>query len=191
VWYTTIWIFNPHDATAHVELSFLRRDQSNDPPAAVQSVEVTPGQVMQIDDAIATLFSVQGFGAIHAVSDVPVLLFSRIYSKATGQEDRDSSGQAFAAIPAERAIGTDQETDLIGLTNLVGGDFRYNVALPATRSGSASNCDPAPDTAGFPAPSICSRTSRSSSRSTTCSTTTSARATTSGCARRAVPGTGG
>jgi len=132
VWYTTIWIFNPHDATAHVELSFLRRDQSNNPPAAVRSVEVTPGQVVQIDDAVATLFNAQGFGAIHAVADLPVLLFSRIYSKAAGQEDRDSSGQAFAAIPAERAIGTGQETDLIGLTNLVGGDFRYNVAFVET-----------------------------------------------------------
>lgn len=37
VWYTTIWIFNPNDVPAQVDLSFLRRNQANDPSALMDS----------------------------------------------------------------------------------------------------------------------------------------------------------
>jgi len=132
VWFTTIWIFNPNEAPVEVQLSFLRRDQPNDPSALVDTVLVGPGEVVQIDDAVATLFGVQEFGAVRATSPLPVHVFSRIYSKAAGLDERDSSGQAFPALPADLAIGTDQHVDLIGLTNLDGGDFRYNVGFVET-----------------------------------------------------------
>ncbi|RLE27097.1 MAG: hypothetical protein DRJ65_03850 [Acidobacteria bacterium] len=131
-WYTTIWVFNPNEGPAEVEFSFLRRNQSNTPSDVTSSITVGGGVVVQIDDAVTTMFGVQGFGAIRAVADVPVHLTARIYSQATGQEERDSSGQAFAAVPAQRAIGSGEESDLIGLTNLVGGDFRYNVGFVET-----------------------------------------------------------
>lgn len=131
-WYTTIWVFNPNGGPAEVEFSFLRRDQANNPSDVTYNVVVAPGEVRQIDDAVTTMFGVEGFGAIRAVASLPIQLTARIFSQATGQQERDSSGQAFAAVPARRSIGTGEETDLIGLTNLVGGDFRYNVGFVET-----------------------------------------------------------
>lgn len=131
-WYTTIWVFNPNEEAVEVEFSFLLRNQSNNPSDVTDTIEVDPGEVVQIDDAVTTLFGVQGFGAIRAVADEPVYVTARIFSQATGQEERDSSGQAFAAIPEGRSIGTGEGTDLIGLTNLEGGDFRYNVGFVET-----------------------------------------------------------
>ena len=41
-------------------------------------------------------------------------------------------GQYFAAVPAGLAIGVGQSTDLLGLTKLDGGAFRYNVGFVET-----------------------------------------------------------
>lgn len=131
-WYTTIWVFNPNEGPAEVMFSFLRRNQANDPGEVTHSMVVQPGAVAQIDDAVTTMFGVEGFGAIHAVADLPVHVTARIYSKPGGHGERDSAGQAFVAVPAERAIGAGDEVDVIGLTNLVGGDFRYNVGFVET-----------------------------------------------------------
>lgn len=131
-WYTTIWVFNPNDGPVEVEFGFLRRNQSNNPSAITETIVVDPGQVVQIDDAVTTMFGVQGFGAIRAVADEPVHVTARIYSQETGQDESDSSGQAFAAVPAERSIGVGEDADLIGVTNLEGGDFRYNVGFVET-----------------------------------------------------------
>jgi hypothetical protein len=131
-WYTTIWVFNPNHVPVEVVFSFLRRDQSNTPSDLTETIVVASGEVVQIDNAVSTLFGVQGFGAIRALADEPVQMTSRIFSQSAGQQERDSSGQAFAAVTAQRAIGTGEETHLVGLTNLVGGDFRYNVGFVET-----------------------------------------------------------
>ncbi len=131
-WYTTIWVFNPNDGPVEVEFSFLRRNQSNNPSAITDTIVVDPGQVVQIDDAVTTMFGVEGFGAIRAVADEPVHVTARIYSQETGQDESDSSGQAFAAVPAARSIGVGEDADLIGVTNVEGGDFRYNVGFVET-----------------------------------------------------------
>lgn len=131
-WNTTIWVFNPNEGPAEVEFSFLRRNQGNTPSDITHTMVVNPGEVAQIDDAVTTMFGIQEFGAIRAVADVPVHVTARIFSKETNQQERDSSGQAFAAVPAPRAIGTGEESNLIGLTNLVDGDFRYNVGFVET-----------------------------------------------------------
>ena len=131
-WYTTIWVFNPNQGAVEVEFSFLRRNQSNTPSEITHTIVVGSGEVVQIDDAVNTMFGIQGFGAMRAVADEPVLVTARIYSQGMGQQERDSSGQAFAAVPAQRSIGTGEESDLIGLTNLEGGDFRYNVGFVET-----------------------------------------------------------
>lgn len=131
-WYTTVWVFNPNPGPTDVEFSFLRRDQNNSPSDITHTMTVNPGEVVQIDDAINTMFGVNGFGAIRALADDPVHVTARIYSKTTGDQERDSSGQAFAAVPAGRSIGNGEETDVIGLTNLIGGDFRYNVGFVET-----------------------------------------------------------
>ena len=131
-WYTTIWVFNPNQGAVEIEFSFLRRNQSNTPSDITHTMVVGSGEVVQIDDAVTTMFGIQGFGAIRAVADEPVLVTARIYSQATGQQERDSSGQAFVAVPAQCSIGSGEESDLIGLTNLAGGDFRYNVGFVET-----------------------------------------------------------
>lgn len=131
-WYTTIWVYNPNDGPAEVQFSFLYRNQSNNPSDITHGMVVDPGEVVQIDDAVTTMFGIEGFGAIRALSNEPVYLTARIYSQANGQSGRNSSGQAFAAVPAERAIGTGDESDLLAVTNLVGGDFRYNIGFVET-----------------------------------------------------------
>lgn len=137
-WYTTIWVFNPNNVPVEVVFSFLRRNQSNTPSDLTEYIVVESGEVVQIDNAVSTLFGTEGFGAIRAFADAPVLMTSRIFSRTASQQERDSSGQAFAAVPAQRAIGTGDETHLIGLTNLVGGDFRYNVGFVETTGNEIS-----------------------------------------------------
>ncbi len=134
-WHTTVWVFNPNDTAANVEFSFLRRFQYNDPSAITSPMTLNPGEVREIDDAVFTLFGLHEFGAMRAVSDVPIHMSARIYSQGTDEEARDSKGQFMAAIPAEQALGEGETTDLLGLTNIEGGDFRYNVGLVETTGG--------------------------------------------------------
>jgi hypothetical protein len=131
-WYTTIWVYNPQDLPVEVELSFLRRNQANDPSEMTHTIQVDAGEVVQIDNAVTTLFGVQGFGAIRAVATEAVHITARIYSKEAGLDERDSTGQAFVAVPEHESIGVGEAAELIGLTNLEGGDYRYNVGFVET-----------------------------------------------------------
>ena len=131
VWYTTVWVFNPNTTAVTAQFSLLLRNQANDFPSNASRV-VQPGAVLQIDDAVTTLFSVQGFGAIRVQADKDLHVVARIYSKAAGKGDRDSVGQFFAAVPASLAIGLGQTADLLGVTKVAGGDFRYNVGFVET-----------------------------------------------------------
>ena len=131
-WYTTIWVYNPQDLPVEVELSFLRRNQSNDPSEMTHTIQVDAGEVVQIDNAATTLFGVQGFGAIRAVATEAVHIIARIYSKEAGLNERDSTGQRFVAVPEHESIGVGEAAELIGLTNLQGGDYRYNVGFVDT-----------------------------------------------------------
>jgi hypothetical protein len=132
-WYTTIWVYNPWDIPTEVEFSFLLRDQSNDPADIIYRTQVEANTVLQIDDAVNTMFGMQGFGAIRIVASEPIHVTSRIFSQESGDQERDSSGQAFFAVPEHQSLGVGMEADLIGLTNLEGGDFRYNVGFVETR----------------------------------------------------------
>ena len=131
-WYTTIWVYNPQDVSVEVELSLLRRNQANDPSEMTHTIQVDAGEVVQIDNAVTTLFGVQGFGAIRAVATEAVHIIARIYSKEAGFDERDSTGQAFIAVPESESIGVGEVAELIGLTNLEGGDYRYNVGFVET-----------------------------------------------------------
>ena len=131
-WYTTIWVYNPQDLPADVEFSFLRRDQSNNPSDVTHTIRVDAGEVVQIDNAVTNLFGVEGFGAIRAIATEAVHMTARIYSKQAGLEERDSTGQAFVAVPEHESIGAGEAVELIGLTNLDDGDFRYNVGFVET-----------------------------------------------------------
>lgn len=131
VWYTTVWVFNPNDTEVTAQFTFLRRDADNSSPATATRV-VKAGEVLQIDDAVNALFSVQGFGAIRAQAEKDIQVVARIYSKASGEEERDSVGQFFAAVPAGLALRLNDTADLLGLTKVPGGDFRYNVGFVET-----------------------------------------------------------
>ncbi len=104
-WNTTIWVFNPNEDPVDVDFSFLHRNQSNNPSDVAHTMMVGAGEVVQIDDAVTTMFGVQGFGAIRALADAPVHVTARIFSKGQGQQNSDSAGQAFAAVPAQLSIG--------------------------------------------------------------------------------------
>jgi hypothetical protein len=76
-----------------------------------------------------------GFGALHVVSDQKLLVNSRIYSKPSGGDLRDTVGQFFAAIPASFAIGSGQSTTLLGVYQTspqADSQFRYNFGFVET-----------------------------------------------------------
>ena len=79
IWYATAWVFNPNSAAVTVTFSLLLRNQENTSPSTY-TVSVGTGAVMQIDDAVATMFGVQGFGAIRVQADAEVYAAARIYS---------------------------------------------------------------------------------------------------------------
>ena len=51
---------------------------------------------------------------MRVTSSLPVVVNSRIYSVPPGQGEEMSTGQFFAAVPAEFAIGTGQSAELLG-----------------------------------------------------------------------------
>jgi hypothetical protein len=115
-WYTTVWIHNPTESVANVQLTFLVRNQTNPAPTGVYDDTVSPGDTRRYDNAVQTLFGLtDAFGAIRVTSTESLVVTSRIYSLPVGGEDQDSTGQLFTATPASFAIGAGQSTELLGV----------------------------------------------------------------------------
>ncbi len=138
-WYTTVWVHNPNDSDATVRFTFLERNRSNTSPLSFDDT-VPANSVRAYNDAVSTLFGVEEFGAIRVLSDVPIVVVSRIYSQ-TGDSERDSAGQFLSGVPASFAIGLGEATDLVGVRQHTPADswnFRYNYGLVETAGGSAT-----------------------------------------------------
>lgn len=139
-WRTDVWIFNPpSNPPATVTVSFLQRDTANPTPPTA-TVEVAPGQVREIADAVLELFGKDdAYGALRFVADVAVIVTGRIYdanvptSKGTG-----TAGQLFVGLPASLAIGAGQSTDLVGLAQESGGVWRSNFGFVETTGAAAT-----------------------------------------------------
>jgi hypothetical protein len=138
-WYTTIWVHNPNDTDATVRFSFLERDRSNSSPLVFDDT-VPANSIHKYNNAVFTMFGVEKFGAIRVVSDVPLVVASRVYSQ-SGESEADSVGQFLPGVPATFAIARGETTDLIGVrqhTPPESWDFRYNYGLVETAGAAAT-----------------------------------------------------
>jgi hypothetical protein len=138
-WYTTLWVHNPNSSPANVQFFFLERDRSNTSPSVFND-SIPPGDTFRYDDAVATMFGVEKFGAIRVVSTERLVVNARIYSQAPGAEPGDSQGQFFAGIPASFAIGSGESTDLLGAYQTAPksqSQFRYNFGFVEVSGGPA------------------------------------------------------
>jgi len=138
-WYTTVWVHNPGTTQAAVQFFLLERDRDNTAAQPYNDV-IQPGDTVRYDDAVATMFGVERFGAIRVVSDRRLVVNSRIYSQAEGESPSDTLGQFFAAVPAGFAIGAGESTQLLGAYQTspkAESQFRYNFGFVETSGAHA------------------------------------------------------
>ena len=139
-WYTTLWIHNPSEATAKIDIYFLERNVANpSPPVAHDSIGAM--QTRRYANVMADLFRLDKFGALRVVSSVPLILNARVYNLPSGGEDRDTRGQFYAGVPASFAIGSGQLTSLLGVYQTSpkpDSQFRYNFGWVETSGGNAT-----------------------------------------------------
>jgi len=135
-WRTTLWIYNPGSTPANCKIELLLRNQTN-PAPAWYNVTIPPGDTVRYDDAIWTLFNIEGYGALRIISSHDVVVNSRIYNQ-EGLEISDTQGQFFSAIPSSMALGAGEDTDLLGVNQASDEDFRYNFGMVETAGHSVA-----------------------------------------------------
>ncbi|HNX48971.1 MAG TPA: hypothetical protein PLS53_02220 [Thermoanaerobaculaceae bacterium] len=138
LWRSDIWIFNPSTRdNAAVDVFLLVRDQANPSPAS-RVVTVQPGETRFLHDVVLETFGSNNVaGALRLTSNVPVVVSGVTYDAnvTVANKGTGASGQSFAAIPADFAIGARGHTDLVGLDQDgagVSGAWRSNLALVET-----------------------------------------------------------
>ncbi len=136
-WRTTLWIANPGATAADCQVQFLPRGDSNASPAGTYNVTVPSGDVVRFEDAVWTLFGIEGYGALRVVSSEDVVVNSRIYNQ-QGSDVSATQGQFFSAIPASFAIGAGEYTDVLGVDQAPDGNFRYNFGMVETAGGNVT-----------------------------------------------------
>jgi hypothetical protein len=134
-WYTTVWVHNPGAAAATAKIRFLERNTANPSPPAID-VLVGPGDTEKIENVVESLFGEQAFGALRVTCATQKLVVtSRVYSQATGEDDSNSMGQDFAGVPASFAIGLGEKSQILGTHQTVpstDSEFRYNFGFVET-----------------------------------------------------------
>ena len=140
-WYTTVWIYNPGAAAATARIFFLERGTVNLSPRAVE-VLVGPGDTEKLENVVEELFSRQAYGALRVVCAAQKLVVtSRVFSKAVGEDEAASMGQDFAGVPAAFAIGVGERSQILGThQTLPSGDsaFRFNFGFVETTGHTAT-----------------------------------------------------
>jgi hypothetical protein len=112
-WYTTVWIYNPNNSIASVEVYFLPRGFDN--RGAVPVIKsVAAGETLMIENIVETEFGKTAYGALRLKSDLNVVASARVYSKAPSAPISQSFGQDFAAVPPSFAIGLGESTQVLG-----------------------------------------------------------------------------
>ena len=139
-WYTTVWVYNPGSAAVTARVALLERNTANPSPPYVD-VLVAPGDTERIDNVVETLFHVEAFGALRVTAPEKLVVTSRVFSKAVGDDDRDSVGQNFAAVPASFAIGVGESTQVLGVHQTIPAatsDSRFNFGFVETTGHGAT-----------------------------------------------------
>ncbi len=130
-WRTTVWISNPGSSPADCQVQFLPRGESNPAPAGTYSITVQQGDTLRFDDAVWTLFGLEGYGALRVTSSTDVIVNSRIYNQ-EGSDPSATQGQFFCALPTSFSLKPGRYTDVLGVNQAEDGAFRYNFGIVET-----------------------------------------------------------
>jgi len=138
-WYTTMWVYNPNSSAVNVTVRFLKRDQPN--PSALSYNDTIPaGDTRKYENAVYTLFGVEGFGALRVTASERVVVNARIFSQPSAGE-KASVGQFMGAAPASFAIGNGERTVVLGVHQTSPesqSTYRYNYGFVETAGHSAT-----------------------------------------------------
>jgi hypothetical protein len=121
---TTVWLSNPTDHPITVQLQYLLAGQANPDPATVEQT-LAPRESKTYEDIAGTLFGIVGrLGAIRVRGSEEILVSARIHH---GTPLSNSQGVFLAGVPSKFAIGTNETSQLLGVTE--NDDFHYNIFL--------------------------------------------------------------
>ncbi len=138
-WYTTVWVYNPQSAPVNITVSFLKRNQPNPSPLTYNDT-IPAGDVRKYENAVFTLFGVEGFGALRVTANRRVVVNARIFSQPPEGEDA-SVGQFMGAAPSSFAIGRGSKGQILGLYQTApesDSTYRYNYGFVETTGKTAT-----------------------------------------------------
>jgi hypothetical protein len=123
---TSIWITNLSTGQpADVTLAFYRSGETNRNPRTT-ALRINPGQTWFADRVDPALTEGRAMGAIRVQATQDVIATARTYSRLAQETNGAAIASAFAAIPAQFAIGNGEDTILQGI---MPADSRYKVYL--------------------------------------------------------------
>ncbi len=138
-WYTTMWVYNPNSSSTNITVYFLQRDQPNPHPLSYNDT-IPAGDTRKYENAVYTLFGVEGFGALRVTANQRVVVNARIFSQPPEGEE-SSVGQFMGAAPASFAIGNGEKTHILGVYQTSPEDdsmYRYNYGFVETTGQAAT-----------------------------------------------------
>jgi len=137
-WYTTMWVYNPSSSSVNITVHFLKRNQPNPHPMTYNDT-IPAGDTRKYENAVYTLFGVEGFGALRVTADKRVVVNARIFSQPPAGE-KASVGQFMGAAPASFAIGNWERTVVLGVDQTSpesASTYRYNYGFVETTGNPA------------------------------------------------------
>ncbi|NOZ94776.1 MAG: hypothetical protein GXP47_08580 [Acidobacteria bacterium] len=137
-WYTTMWVYNPNASPVDITVRFLKRDQPN-PSALTYNDTIPAGDTRKYENAVFTLFAVEGFGALRVTASERVVVNARIFSQPSAGE-KASVGQFMGAAPASFAING-EKTVVLGVAQTSpesASTYRYNYGFVETAGKSVT-----------------------------------------------------
>ncbi len=150
-WDTTVWAYNPNAEAVDVTYFLLERDKANLAPIPFSDV-LQPGETKKYEHAIESLFGKEAWGAIRVVAGARVVVSARVYHQLPGTNESESSGQSFAGMPKEVAIGLGESTQVLGVYQTrpaADSEIRYNYGFVEVAGASATLRVTAIDASGF------------------------------------------
>lgn len=125
---TTVWITNPSDQAADVEISF-RATGSASP--LIHNDRIAARSTKVYEHFTESLFGVKGvLGGGRVRSATKLLVSARLYEQKATETGADSKGLSISGIPAEFGIAKGESADLQGVRQ--DSSYRYNVFLVET-----------------------------------------------------------
>lgn len=123
-WMTDLTLHNPTGDTVTVTLQYLARSVDT-PTPPVQSVDLTSGQTLQLEDVLAAVFGLEeASGALRITADAGIAATTRIFNLAAGGA---TYGQGVDAVPNTAALNEGHSTTILGLSQ--GTTARTNVIV--------------------------------------------------------------